>query len=136
MIRAHLRIEGETAHVVIYTDDDPTPCGVLTMPAEQGTELAARVNDHEVSPVVTPEIAAHVLHAYGQAGGTAPTDPSVPPLIAALTAAPRARRRRLTAAEPGYARAVTLAAEGLRGITVLQSRVMDTAPVAVSVGGA
>ncbi|MEV7006825.1 hypothetical protein [Streptosporangium sp. NPDC051022] len=118
-ITAHMRQEGDRAHVAIYAGDGdpvPLPCGVLTMAPSEAAELVARVRAGELSSTaITPKIAAHVLHHVGVTGGMEP-EPFIQRLIDAIASADRTDQLRLAAVYPAYALAVhcTASADGIR----------------------
>jgi len=83
-----------------------------------GAELTRTALDVELrSPQITPEVAAHVLHHFGERG----MEPGsyVRNLLMLIARADPQRRRRLALVEPAYVLAVGLAQDSATGIDTL-----------------
>lgn len=130
MISAHLREDGDTAHVAVY--QGTTACGVLTMPAPAGHALTALINTTRTGQArITQEAAAHVLWHVGEGGVQPPA--AVDYVIAAVFSAEADVLDRLRLAVPEYVEAVGLvtSAEGARRLRAIAGplAVVDAAPV-------
>lgn len=92
-----------------------------------GPDLTRTALDAELrASEITPEVAAHVLHHFGEPGGMEPGS-YVRDLILLIARADPQRRRRLALAEPAYVLAVSLAQDAADGVKALKAIATGTA---------
>ncbi|WP_068924963.1 hypothetical protein [Planobispora rosea] len=138
MISITARIAGEPTHtghvrVDVFAGPDPAHralVGKLLAWPEEAAEIIARLTapEQDLVDAITPDIAAQVLHHYGDIAGRRPDTEFVGLLIATLAAAPPEELVRLAALYPGYVGAVRLAT-GTEGIVrILRDRAANALP--------